>query len=53
MESYFAEKLKAKKKKSAKNYMRKRKLAMWKLCTKNKVEVSGRKGGGVKGGNLP
>jgi hypothetical protein len=25
--------------------MRKRKLAMWKLCTKNKVEVSGRKGG--------
>ena len=31
--------------------MRKRKLATWKLCTKNKVEVSGRKemGGGAGG----
>jgi len=37
--------------------MKKRKLAMWKLCTKNKVEVSGRKGGwgggGWKAENLP
>jgi hypothetical protein len=50
-EKLFRREIKSKRR--SKKNMRKRKLAMWKLCNRNKVEVSGRKGGGGRGENLP